>query len=261
MRRTLLGLYTYFEFFSIAVLMLPVFAAVAVWKRDSDPTYRARGRVMRFFGHFTSRLTPIWKFSVEGEAPADIDERGYVVVANHESVADPFLLTYLPFDMRFIAKEEMFRLPLIGWLLQCSGDIRLKRGHGDSIRAMMEECRRTLEHGLSVMIFPEGTRTRDGQLLPFKDGAFRLAIETQSPVLPVALKGTRTCMPADSLWFGEARAAVRILEPVPTAGLTLADVEQLKATVRERIAVATAKVEAQLAAAEHVEPEPYRKAS
>ena len=240
MRKALLGLYTYFEFFLLAVLLLPAFAAVALWHRDRDPGNRARGKMMRFFGLLTSTLTPIWRFSTKGAAPADIARRGYVVVSNHESTADPFLLCHLPFDLRFIAKEELFHQPLIGWLMRLGGDIRLRRGDGDSVRAMMAQCRRTLASGLSVLIFPEGTRSEDGNLLPFRDGAFTLAIETNSPILPLALSGTHQCRPKGSRWFGEAQATVHVLEPVETAGMTAADLPRLKSLVRDRIAAGRA---------------------
>jgi 1-acyl-sn-glycerol-3-phosphate acyltransferase len=235
MRRVVLGLYTYAEFFAVAVALFPVFLLVAAWKRGTDPTCRARGRVMRFLGRFTSSITPMWRFSVSGTRPADIDQRGYVVVSNHQSIADMFLLSHLPFDMRFIAKAELFKLPYIGWLLRCSGDIPIGRRDGGSIRVAMAELHRTLIHGMSVMIFPEGTRSRDGQLLPFKNGAFKLAIEAQAPVLPVLLEGTRDCMPAKSAWFGEARGTAEILAPIETAGLTLADVAALRDLTRDRI--------------------------
>jgi 1-acyl-sn-glycerol-3-phosphate acyltransferase len=234
MRQVLLGLYAYLVFLLLALVLLPAFVAVALWKRRRDPTNRARGRMMRFFGRAASILTPMWRFTVEGQAPADIEQRGYVVVSNHESNADPFLLSHLPFAMRFIAKEELFRLPLLGWLMRCGGDVRLKRGDATSVRAMMAECERTLRGGLPVMIFPEGTRSRDGQLLPFKDGAFRLAIQAGAPILPLVIEGTRTCMPKGSRWFGVARASVRILDPIATDGMT--DVAALRDLTRECIA-------------------------
>lgn len=243
MRRLLLFLWAVLEFFVVAVTLLPVFLVVAAWTRDRDPGRRARGRVMRFLGRFSSQISLIWDFSVRGTAPADVSRegpggRGYVVVSNHVSMADIYLLSHLPFDMRFIAKEELFRLPFIGLLLRLGGDVPLKRKQGDSIRAAMSELRKTLASGMSVMIFPEGTRTRDGHLLPFKDGAFQLAIEAQAPVLPVYLEGTRTCIPADKLLLDEARATVTILEPVETAGMTADDVGRLRDLVRSRIAAA-----------------------
>ncbi len=113
MRRAVLGLYTYAEFFGQMLAFLPVMA-VSYARHRGDPTQRQPGRWMRRFGRSTSRATPIWRFTVEGDAPADIRERAYGVVANHESTADPFLLSWLPWDMRWIAKEELFRPPLTG---------------------------------------------------------------------------------------------------------------------------------------------------
>ena len=194
--------------------------------------------MLRFFGRANYRLTPIWRFSVDGTAPADIRERAYVVISNHESSADPFLLSWLPWDMRWIVKAELFRVPLLGLLLRFGGDIALRREKRDSIARMFEECRRTLAAGMSIMLFPEGTRSRDGRLLPFKDGAFRLVIEEQAPVLPLALAGTRSCRPKGSFWFGQAEAVVRVLAPIETAGMTLEDLPRLRALSRERIASA-----------------------
>jgi 1-acyl-sn-glycerol-3-phosphate acyltransferase len=190
---------------------------------------------MRRLGRTASRLTPLWTFDIEGERPADIDHSAYVVVANHESIADPFILSWLPFDMRWVAKEELFKPPVIGWAMRCGGDIPLRRGKGDSVRAMLDECERALRGGISVMMFPEGTRSKDGQLLPFKDGAFALAIRAGVPVLPVALAGTHEMRPKHSRWFGKAHARARMLAPIPTRGLGEGDVGLLRDQARDAI--------------------------
>jgi 1-acyl-sn-glycerol-3-phosphate acyltransferase len=237
MRRTLFGLFTYVEFFVLAfAFLVPLAVAALISGKGADR--RLRGRWMRRFGRATSGLTPLWRFSVEGSRPADLDTQGYVVVCNHQSTADPFLLSWLPWDMRWVAKEELFRTPPVGWLMRLSGDVPVRRGDGESVAKMMAECRATLAAGMSVMVFPEGTRSPDGKLLPFKDGAFRLAIETGRPILPLALYGTRSCRPKGSLWFGDADAVVRALAPISTAGLTAADVPWLREQVRERISAA-----------------------
>lgn len=232
---SVVGACTYAEFFGCAVAFLPIMAGARLLHAQ-DRTRRVPGRWMRRFGRTTSALTPLWKFSVEGPVPADIDRRGYVVVSNHESTADPFLLSWLPWDMRWVAKEELFHLPLIGWLMRLGGDIPLRRGDRSSSAAMFEECLATLTRGCSVMIFPEGTRSPDGRLLPFKDGAFKIAIEAGAPVLPIAISGTRECRPKGSLWFGRATARARILPPIPTAGLQSKDVAMLRELTRGRIA-------------------------
>lgn len=236
-KHTLLGIYTYLEFGACLVAVLPMLALADVAHRK-DPTKRIQGRWVRRLGRMSSALTPIWKFRVEGQAPADIDHRGYVVISNHESDADTFLLSHLPWDMRWIAKQELFKVPVTGWVMRMGGDIPVRRGERSSVEAMMAEAVRTLRQGLSVMVFPEGTRSPDGQLLPFKDGAFQMAIEAQVPVLPVVIAGTHAMRPKNSRWFGGAFAGARILEPVPTTGLDPGDVEQLKAQCRQAMAQA-----------------------
>jgi 1-acyl-sn-glycerol-3-phosphate acyltransferase len=233
----LLTAYTLLELGVCMVIWVPLLGAVRL-RHGRDPARRVTGRWLRRFGRTTTRLSPLWRISIDGQVPDDISHRAYVVVANHQSNLDPFLLSHLPWDMRWIAKQELFRIPVIGSLLRLSGDIPLRRGDSESVRRMVAECRETLDRGLSVMMFPEGTRSRDGSLGAFKDGAFRIAIEAQVPVLPIAIEGTREGLPAGGWRLGKVRARARVLQPVPTAGLGPADVEWLRDTVRTRIASA-----------------------
>ncbi len=237
MHRAFHGSYAYLAFAACMCAWLPIEALVhAVHRRDEVP--RIEGRWLRRLARVVTRASRLWRFSVEGQPPPDIGTRGYVVVANHQSNADAFLLSYLPWDMRWIAKRELFGVPVVGWLLRLSGDIPVRRGDRESAERMHEQARDTLERGLSVMIFPEGTRSRDGHLQPFKDGAFRLAIEAHAPVLPIVVRGTRDCMPKDSRWLGEARASARVLEPIDTRDLGPGDVGRLRDRVHARIAEA-----------------------
>jgi 1-acyl-sn-glycerol-3-phosphate acyltransferase len=120
-------------------------------------------------------------------------------------------------------------------MMRLAGDIPVKRGFGPSAIEAMARCRETLARRVSVMIFPEGTRSPTADLLPFKDGAFRLAIEAGVPILPLVLRGTGTALPKHDWRFGRSTAMVKVLEPVETAGLTVEDVPGLKAKVRETI--------------------------
>ncbi len=237
MKHVAAGIYTYAEFGVCLLAFLPVMA-LSSHRHRGDPTQRMPGRWMRRFGRTTTRLTPLWNFTIEGNPPSDIDHAAYVVVANHESQADPFLLSWLPWDMRWVAKEELFEPPFTGWAMRFGGDVPLRRGNGDSVRIMMDECERALRGGISIMMFPEGTRSRDGDLLPFKDGAFRLAVRAGVPILPVALAGTRQMRPKHSKWFGKASACARILPPISASGLGEDDIALLRDNARTAISAA-----------------------
>ncbi|HEY2517110.1 MAG TPA: lysophospholipid acyltransferase family protein [Polyangiaceae bacterium] len=251
MRRQFENAFTYAEFTTFLLTFMPIMASSRVLHAH-DPVPRATGRWFRRFGRVTSALTPLWDFRVDGLPPEDIREcagepaRAYVVVSNHLSNADAFLLSWLPWDMQWVGKEELFRLPLLGILFRLAGDIPLKRGSADSVRAMFSECRHALKHGLSIMLFPEGTRSKDGGVAPFKEGAFQLAIEEGAPILPVAIAGTQRCMAKNTMRLGKARAIARILEPIETRGMGEADVDALRERVERRIRAAAAELEAEL---------------
>jgi 1-acyl-sn-glycerol-3-phosphate acyltransferase len=245
----IIGVWAYAEFGAVIAAFLPAMA-IASWRHRGDPTQRVPGQWLRRIGRTATRLSTLWKFDIEGPRPPDIDTNAYVVVANHESQADPFLLSFLPWDMRWVAKEDLFKQPLSGWAMRLGGDIPLRRGEGESVRACMQECERALGGGISVMMFPEGTRSPNGDLLPFKPGAFALAIRAGVPILPIALAGTRTMRPKHSRWFGKAHACAKILAPIPTTGMTEADIESLRDKTRAAIAAELGDLRARYSADE-----------
>ena len=157
------------------------------------------------------------------------------MVSNHESFVDILLISHLPWEMKWLSKAELFRIPVLGWLLRLAGDIPIQRGFGPSAAEAIAQCREVLANRVSVMIFPEGTRSTTADLLPFKDGAFRLAIDAGVPILPLVVHGTSTALRKHDWRFGRSTAVVRVLEPVETAGLTAADVPALKDRVRKLI--------------------------
>jgi len=159
-----------------------------------------------------------------------------VVVSNHESFVDILLISHLPWEMKWLSKVELFNIPVLGWLLRLAKDIPVKRGKASSAVEALQRCRDKLEHRMSVMIFPEGTRSETEEMLSFKDGAFRLAIESQVPILPLVVTGSRTALRKHSWRFGRSRAEVRVLEPVSTEGLRKTDVPMLRDKVFALIA-------------------------
>jgi 1-acyl-sn-glycerol-3-phosphate acyltransferase len=198
-----------------------------------DPRRNLVGRCYRLTAVVSSFLIPYWHFRVHGPIPAA--PRRTVVVGNHASQADPFLISWLPWEMKWLAKDAIFKIPFIGCSMYLSGDIKLRRGQKDSAQRAMVKCAEWLDRGANVMIFPEGTRSKDEILLPFKDGAFRLAIEKQADVLPIAVVGTRDALPKHSWRPGTSYARVTVGKPISTVGMTLDDVQRLKDMTRAEI--------------------------
>ena len=218
----------------VVIVWLPWLALVFVVTAPFDPGRYAVGRWFRRAAMTCVALNPLWRFRTSGVRIAD-PRRPYVAVSNHESFADIFLISHLPWEMKWLAKVELFRIPIMGWMMRMAGDIPVRREARSSRVEALEGCRDRLRKNVSVMIFPEGTRSRTGDLLPFKDGAFRLAIEAQVPILPLVVTGTRSARQKGSFLFGRARAEVRALEPIPTTGLTHHDVAALRDRVRQLI--------------------------
>ena len=189
------------------------------------------GRWFRIAAMLVAKTNPFWRFRTSG-IRVDEPRRPYVVVANHESFADILLISHLPWEMKWMSKAEFFRIPVVGWEMRLAGDIPLRRGSPASAGQAMRHAREVLRQRVSVMIFPEGTRSPTSDLLPFKEGAFRLAIKARVPILPLAVAGTRTALPKHDWRFGRAVAQVEVLPPVETNNLTLQDAPELSERVR-----------------------------
>jgi 1-acyl-sn-glycerol-3-phosphate acyltransferase len=230
---TLLNWWAWVETVLTVIIGTPIVALVFAFTAPFDKGRYAAGRAFRLVGVTAMRLNGLWKFRVRGSL-AD-PRRPYVVVANHESYADVFLISCFPWEMKWLSKDAMFKIPCMGWMMQMAGDIKLVRGDRDSTINAIAQCRDRLSKKVSVMIFPEGTRSKTQEMLPFKDGAFRLAIESGAPILPIAVAGTRHAMAKGTFRFLRARALAQVLEPIETTGMTFDDIGRLKAMARERI--------------------------
>jgi 1-acyl-sn-glycerol-3-phosphate acyltransferase len=230
----------------LVVVWLPVLAVVYLLTARRDPGRYTVGVWFRRASRIAVAMNPLWRFRTSG-VHIDDPRRPYVVVSNHESYADIFLLSHLPWEMKWLSKEEVFRIPFMGWMMRMAGDIGVRRGQATSRAQALEQIRDRLRKGVSVMIFPEGTRSRTAEMLPFREGAFRAAIEFGAPVLPVALAGTRDAMARGSLVFNRAHAEARVLEPIETAGLSLGDLPWLRDETRRRIDEARLQLQRELA--------------
>jgi 1-acyl-sn-glycerol-3-phosphate acyltransferase len=242
--QSLVSVWTWLVLVVCILLWLPMMALLRV-ATLGDPGRYWVGYLFRGIGRAVAALNPLWKFSYTGAIPAD-SRRPYVVVSNHESFTDILLISHLPWEMKWLSKAELFRIPFMGWLMHLAGDVPVKRGFGPSAIEAIARCREILSRRVSVMIFPEGTRSPTNDLLPFKDGAFRLAIDAGVPILPLALHGTRNALPRHDWRFGRSTAVVEVLAPVETTGLTPADVPALKQKVRDIIIEARDRLARQL---------------
>jgi 1-acyl-sn-glycerol-3-phosphate acyltransferase len=232
--QTIVSIWAWLVLVACIVLWFPVLVVARLVTAPFDRGRYIPGRIFRKIGPAMATLNPLWHFRYSGTMPKD-SRKPYVVVSNHESFTDILLISHLPWEMKWLSKAELFRIPIMGWMMWLVGDIPVKRGFGPSALEAMARCRKALDNRVSVMIFPEGTRSRTSELLPFKDGAFRLAIEAGVPILPLAVSGTATALRKHDWRFGRSEAEVRVLEPVETAGLTLNDIPELKARVRRTI--------------------------
>jgi 1-acyl-sn-glycerol-3-phosphate acyltransferase len=231
----------------LVLLWLPWLTLVFIVTAPFDPGRYTVGRWFRRAAVAAVKLNPLWKFRTSGVVIRD-PRRPYIAVANHESYADIFLISHLPWEMKWLSKDAIFRIPVMGWMMRMAGDIEVRREERASRAQSIEECRDRLSKRVSVMIMPEGTRSRGNELLPFRPGAFRLAIETGCPILPMAVAGTRDAMAKGSLVFRPARAEVRVLEPIETEGMTLEDLPALRDRVRDEIDRARKELQRELAA-------------
>ncbi len=229
--QTLLSALAWLETVLVVIVLFPVWALVFVATAPFDRGRYAAGRAFRLIAVTAIRLNPLWRFSVEGQGPTD-PRRPYVVVSNHESYADVFLISMFPWEMKWMAKTTIFKIPFMGWMMRGSLDIPVKRGDRAGAMAAIEAARDRLARKVSIMAFPEGTRSRTREMLPFKDGAFKLAIESGAPILPIAVAGTRQAMAKGSFQFRPAIAKARVLAPIATVGLTSTDLPALKARTR-----------------------------
>jgi 1-acyl-sn-glycerol-3-phosphate acyltransferase len=160
-----------------------------------------------------------------------------VYVSNHQSMVDILAVfaTYLPY--RWVSKRENFLAPFLGWTMWLNGYVPLRRGHLPSIRRMLRRCEAELAAGNSLFVFPEGTRSDDGELKEFFRGAFWLAARRGVPVVPVVIEGTRGILPKRSLLIRPQPVLVRVLPPVDTRAFA-GDDRRLRAQVHQQMASA-----------------------
>ncbi len=218
----------------LILIWLPVLAIVRLF--DRDPVRYRTGRVFRKLGYAITKINPNWKVSIDDGYKKLDDREPYVMVSNHLSNADIPVIASLPWEMKWVAKKELFELPILGWMLKLAGDIPVDRKSAGQKIAVFKRCSDYLSKHISVMFFPEGTRSRDGRINRFAIGAFELAIREGKSILPIALDGTQKCLPKRSWLFEpEVYVKLKVLDPVDVSGYQAGEGEKLMHVARNRI--------------------------
>ncbi len=224
--RPVLRLLSYL-YWAYVVLTMPVLFAGAVVVLLVTLPFDRRRVVLHVYScawaSFYIVSNPLWRERIRGRSR--LPWRGpAVIVANHISMLDILVLYGLFRPFKWVAKAELFKVPVVGWTMWINDYVRVWRGDRESVRQMMAHCRKHLARGTPILLFPEGTRARDGRLQRFKDGAFRLAYEAKVPVVPVAISGTFQALPKHGLIMRERMdARVEVLEPIDPRSFESAD--------------------------------------
>jgi len=183
-------------------------------------------------GNLLSRLIPVWKIRVEGRENA---KKGtpYIIISNHQSILDILVMNCLRYRFRWISKIENYKVPVFGWYLRMAKYITIDRGNRESKSEMLERSAGSLRKGISIMMFPEGTRSPDREIGQFKLGAFQLAFMTDKSILPVIVDGTGGILPKHGLLFSPGHIIkIKVLDPVHPGSFGTADPEELSSKFR-----------------------------
>ena len=210
------------------------FALIAITISVVDPTGKAPHLIGRIWAK-SILLTGRIKVKVKGLSKID-PSTSYIYMCNHQSNFDiPVLLAYLKVQFRWLAKAELFRIPLFGLAMKRAGYISIDRRDHQSAIASLKKAAKIIREGVSVIIFPEGTRSPDGRISPFKKGGFVLAIDSGVPIVPVILHGTRSIMPKKRLRIVPGTVVMEITDPIVLSGYTRNNKEALMSRIREII--------------------------
>jgi len=226
--------YVWLVFLPIVVVLTGIFSLLTIiFAGLVNPQFASRvfaATWARVLGY----LTPI-RVDVQGAEHARKD-RSYIVVSNHQSMYDILVLYgWLRLDMKWVMKKELRKMPGIGIGCEKAGHIFVERQKPKLAAQVLTEAVHRLGKGVGVLFFPEGTRSLDGRLLPFKKGAFYVSLAEGIPILPVTVSGTRDILPAKTLTLFPGRARLTIHPAIDPGERTLEQLEEVKAEARAAI--------------------------
>lgn len=183
--------------------------------------------ILNYHSLVISYLIPFWTLTIEGRDK--VDGKGpYIIISNHQSILDILMINCLRYRYKWVSKESNLKVPFLGWYLRMADYIIIRRGDPDSRRKLYEKASKFLQRGVSVMMFPEGTRSTDCMVHNFKRGAFKLAIENNIPILPVVIYGTGDILPKNGFIMKSGhKIDVKVLDLVPPEKFETTDHDEL----------------------------------
>ncbi|MGE3804353.1 MAG: lysophospholipid acyltransferase family protein [Gemmataceae bacterium] len=212
----------YWLFFALSAIVLFVPAVLIRLVTFRDPTLTLLHRYTLWWSRMYLKVLPGCRLVVEGREriPHNV---ACVLVANHQSSTDIMALGALAVPFKWVSKKEAFKLPFIGWNMWLNQYVSVDRGNVRSVRQTLAECRAWLGKGASLLMFPEGTRSKDGNMHEFHTGSFKLAIKADCPVVPIVVDGTFPIYQGWRVLPFPGTVTIRVLEPVSPAEADKAD--------------------------------------
>ena len=217
-----------------------LFFPIAVILRVSTGWFDRRLIILNEFTCFWAScytwLSPIWSVSIAGRENID-HRKAYVIVCNHQSLLDIPVIFRLFLPFKWVAKSSLFKIPMIGWNIWLNRSVKIERGNVRSQRKMLVNCARHIRNGSSVMIFPEGTRSRNGILRKFKEGAFLIALQEKTDIVPMVINDSYKALPEKGIMpRRKQKVKLNVLPPVPYESFKDMNVSQLTEHIRSIIA-------------------------
>ncbi|MFA5157147.1 MAG: lysophospholipid acyltransferase family protein [Candidatus Omnitrophota bacterium] len=228
MKQAILSVIIWVVGIALTVLLFFVMAFFSIILYPFDRERRVAHAQCFWWTDAVTALNPYWDVKVSGLENINRDKT-YVVVSNHQSLADIVLMYKTKMQFKWVAKESLFKIPVLGWNMMLARHIRLRRGNFSSIKKVYREAGEWLRKGISVVFFPEGTRSDNHEIGDFQNGAFKLAIKEKVPILPVIIEGTKNAIPKGSWLFKtKISCAIKVLAPIDTSGFLPGDFVRLR---------------------------------
>jgi len=199
---------------TVTLILSPIFTFVWLITVLFDKKLILLHYLANFWGSLFTVLVPSWNVNIIGKEK--LNNKGKVIVANHQSQEDILAVYRLGIPFRWIAKAEIFKVPFYGWVMHLKGDIKLQRSSKSSIKKMLIDAEKVLRKGNIITIFPEGTRSKNRKLGNFKEGAFKLALAAKVPIVPLVIHGTgQNLLSPKGIFNRKHKVTVKVLDEIP----------------------------------------------